>query len=108
METGSNLVKIADSINELRFAENNIAVVFALHKKICIAKSASGLTAFSANCPHASGDLSQGVLDKKGNIVCPVHGYRFSTSSGRDFNGEGYFLKIYTLEQTPEGIFLRL
>jgi 3-phenylpropionate/trans-cinnamate dioxygenase ferredoxin subunit len=108
METGIHFVKIADSIDQLHFAENNIAVVFARHKKICIAKSGSGLTAFSAVCPHASGDLSGGVLDKNGNIICPVHGYRFSTSSGRDSNGEGYFLKIYTLEQTAEGIFLRL
>ena len=77
-------------------------------KKICIAKSGAELRAFSARCPHAGGDLSEGALDQKGNVICPVHGYRFSINSGRDADGEGYFLKIYTIEQTAEGLFLRL
>ena len=108
MENDTKRVKIAGTIDELSFAENNIATIMAGQKKICIAKSGAELRAFSAGCPHAGGDLSEGALDQKGNVICPVHGYRFSTNFGRDADGEGYFLKIYTIEQTAEGIFLRL
>ena len=38
--------------------------------------------AFSAFCPHASANLSQGAL-YKGRIDCPDHGYRFDIQSGR-------------------------
>jgi len=108
MENDTKRVKIAGTIDELSFAENNIATIMAGQKKICIAKSGAELRAFSAGCPHAGGDLSEGALDQKGNVICPVHGYRFSINSGRDADGEGYFLKIYTIEQTAEGLFLRL
>lgn len=38
--------------------------------------------AFSALCPHASGDLRKGDL-YKGRIDCPDHGWRFDITSGR-------------------------
>ncbi|MCI0395465.1 MAG: Rieske (2Fe-2S) protein [Chloroflexi bacterium] len=38
--------------------------------------------AFSARCPHAAGDLSQGTL-YRGRIDCPGHGYRFDVATGR-------------------------
>jgi len=108
METGSNRIKIADSINELQFAENNIAVIFALQKKICIAKSGAELRAFSARCPHAGGDLSEGALDQKGNVICPVHGYRFSLKNGRDTANEGYFLKTFRIKENEDGVFIEM
>lgn len=108
MEKTENRVKIAADIKEISFGENKIATFKIADKTICIAKLNDDLKAFSARCPHAGGDLSQGILDKKENIICPVHGYRFSINSGRDVDGEGYFLKIYKIEQTDEGIFIRL
>ena len=108
MEKTENRVKIATDIKEISFRENKIATIKIGDKTICIAKINDDLKAFSASCPHAGGDLSKGFLDKKENIICPVHGYRFSMITGRDTDGEGYFLKIYTIEQTEEGIFIRL
>ncbi|MBI3241217.1 MAG: Rieske (2Fe-2S) protein [Chloroflexi bacterium] len=39
------------------------------------------LCAFSAVCPHSLGDLSGGTI-YKGEIDCPVHGWRFDIRSG--------------------------
>ncbi len=108
MDQKENQVKVAGNINEISFAENNIATIQIEAKSICLVRTGKGLKACSAKCPHAGGDLSEGFLDKKENIVCPVHGYRFSINNGRDTNGEGYFLKIYTIEETEEGIFIKL
>jgi 3-phenylpropionate/trans-cinnamate dioxygenase ferredoxin subunit len=108
MEKTQKRVKIAAGINEINFPKNKIAKIKIADKIICIAQFNDKLKAFSSGCPHAGGDLSTGCFDKNENIICPVHGYRFSTLTGRDTNGEGYFLKIYKIEQTEEGIFIWL
>ena len=99
-------IKIARNIEELIFAENNIAEIEIEEKKICIGKTISGLKACSSRCPHAGGDMAQGKLDKKGNIICPVHGYIFNLNHGRDTSGEGYSLKIYPIKEEEEGVFV--
>ncbi|MDP4283288.1 MAG: Rieske 2Fe-2S domain-containing protein [Bacteroidota bacterium] len=99
-------IKIVGNIHELIFEENNIAETEIDGKKICIVKTADGIKACSTKCPHAGGDMAKGKLDKKGNIICPVHGYIFNTDNGRDINGEGYFLKMYPVKISEEGVFV--
>ena len=101
-------IKIAGDINDISFGDNNIATIKIAKKSICLVKADRDLKACSATCPHAGGDISEGFLDKKENIVCPLHGYRFSLYNGRDTNNEGYFLKIYKIKETEEGIFIKL
>ncbi len=98
--------KIADAITELQFGENNLLQLEVEGKKICIAKTMNGLAACAAKCPHAGGNMADGFLDKRGNIVCPVHRYAFSFANGRDVTGEGYYLKIYPLQFNDTGVFL--
>ena|SRR6202142_4707840 len=98
--------KIADTEAELPFGENNILQIEVGNKSICIAKTLKGIAACSAKCPHAGGNMSEGFLDKNGNIGCPIHRYVFSFDNGRDITGEGYYLKIYPVEVNDSGIFL--
>jgi 3-phenylpropionate/trans-cinnamate dioxygenase ferredoxin subunit len=99
-------IKIADNKESLCFPANNILEIKVEEKKICIASTISGLKACTAKCPHAGGDLADGKLDKKGNIVCPVHGYIFNFNTGRDTNFEGYFLKTYPIKEAMDGLFI--
>jgi|SRR5690242_13704203 3-phenylpropionate/trans-cinnamate dioxygenase ferredoxin subunit len=108
MDKTQSWLKIAADITEISFAENNVASFTIGEKTICLAKIGDHLKAFSASCPHAGGNLCEGFIDKKENIICPVHGYRFSMNTGRDAGGEGYFLKIYKIEQRADGLFIRL
>ena len=108
MNQKENWIKVAANIDEISFKKNGIASINIEEKTICIAKTSVGLKAFYSKCPHAGSDLSEAFLDTKQNIICPVHGYRFSFNTGRDSNGEGYFLKIYKVEETVEGIFIKL
>lgn len=108
MDQAENWIKIAGNVNEISFENNHIAAILVEGKPVCIIKSKNSLKACSAKCPHAGNDLSDAFLDKRDNIVCPLHGYRFSLNTGRDTNNEGYFLKIYELKQTGEGIFIKL
>ena len=76
--------------------------------KICIVKSQLGLSAFKNNCPHAGASLSDGHINSSNEIVCPLHGYRFSLLDGREKSGNSCELYMYGLELTDEGLFLNI
>lgn len=98
--------KIADHPDEIGFAPNNIAVVEVNGKKICIGKFNQSLFAFAYKCPHAGGLLAEGYIDPIGNVVCPVHRYKFNITNGRNASGEGYYLKHWPVEKREEGVFV--
>lgn len=99
-------IKISDGIEELRFATNNIIEVDADGKRICIAKHNDALFAFAYKCPHAGGYFSEGYIDALGNVVCPIHRYKFCMKNGRNVSGEGYYLKHWPVEIREEGVFV--
>ncbi|MEI2737853.1 MAG: Rieske 2Fe-2S domain-containing protein [Chitinophagaceae bacterium] len=98
--------KIADHINELNFAPNNIAVAEVKSKKICIGKHNDAAFAFAYKCPHAGGIMADGYIDALGNIVCPLHRYKYNMENGRNVSGEGYYLKHWPVELRENGVFV--
>ena len=103
-----NWHKIADSINELSLQESNLSEIEIKGKKICIGKNNEILFACSNKCPHASGRLSDGFVDVQGNIVCPIHRYRFNINSGRNTSGEGYYLKTFLIQEREDGVYIAI
>lgn len=100
--------KIAASVDAITVAENGLAELEIADKKICLALHNNTLHACTHKCPHAGSSLSQGYIDVLGNIVCPLHRYKFSLQNGRNTSGEGYYLKIFPLEIREEGVFIGL
>lgn len=98
--------KIADYVNELDFTDNNIAVAQVKGKKICVARIGERFFAFAYKCPHAGGILADGYIDALGNVVCPLHRYKYDVKNGRNTSGEGYYLKHWPVEQRPDGVFV--
>ena len=99
-------IKIAESEAELSFKENNIAEITTGERTICIAKHEQQLYAFAAKCPHASAFFINGYVDALGNVVCPLHHYKFSIKNGRNVSGEGYLLKQWPVEKREDGIYV--
>lgn len=97
--------KIADNINEIDFADNNIAVVEVQGKKICIGKFEDGAFAFSYKCPHAGGIFADGHIDAVSNLICPLHRYKYNMQNGRNVSGEGYYLKNWPVELREDGVY---
>lgn len=97
---------IASSIAELHFSSNSLIEFEVKGKKICIALYENQLYACAAKCPHASGRMAEGFIDAVGNIVCPLHRYKFKLNNGFNSSGEGYYLKTYPIKITEEGIFV--
>lgn len=98
--------KIADHINELDFSENQVAVAELRRKNICIGKFQNQIFAFAYKCPHAGGILAEGHIDALGNIVCPLHRYKYNMQNGRNISGEGYYLKHWPVEIRKDGVFV--
>lgn len=100
--------KIAESTNELPASENRIAVADINGKKICVAEYQEQWYGFAYTCPHASGIMADGYIDALGNIVCPVHRFKFSLRNGRNTSGEGYYLKTFPVELREDGVYVGL
>ena len=90
----------------LPLAENEIQVLEVNSKKICCTLYQGQFFAFAYKCPHAGGFMSNGFIDAVGNIVCPLHRYKFSLKNGYNTSGEGYYLKTYPIEQREDGLWL--
>jgi len=101
-------IKIADAIEEILFSTNHIAEVEANGKRICLARYNNELYAFAHKCPHAGGFFIGGYLDALGNVVCPLHRYKYCIKNGRNVSGEGYYLKHWPVEIRNDGIFVGL
>ena len=98
--------KLADSVQELSLSNNGFAAVTVADKSVCIAMHHNNLFACTAKCPHAGGILANGYVDALGNIVCPMHRYKFNLQNGRNVSGEGYFLKTFPVEVRKDGVFI--
>lgn len=106
MTENINWVKVAESLEEIAFGDNQLAEVMADDKRICLGRYKDELFAFAAKCPHASGYLKQGFIDALGNVVCPLHRYKFCMANGRNVSGEGYYLKHWPVEVREDGVFV--
>lgn len=73
---------------------------------ICLVRMEGRFSAFKAFCPHAGASLSDGFVNPYGEIVCPLHGYRFSLRDGREKSGHSCELSLYSVEIREEGVFL--
>ena len=98
--------KVAESTLELAGNENHISVADINGKKICITEFQQQWFGFAYKCPHASGIMAEGYIDPLGNIVCPVHRYKFNLRNGRNTSGEGFYLKTYPVEIRDDGVYV--
>ena len=108
MATIPTWYKIAASLAEIDFNTCGLAEVEVSGKIICLAKYNDQVFACTQKCPHAGGILADGHMDALGNLVCPLHKYKFDLKSGRNISGEGYYLKTFDIEENDNGVFVRL
>jgi nitrite reductase/ring-hydroxylating ferredoxin subunit len=101
-------VKIAASLEEISFNSNNLTEMDADGKMICLGKKDEVIFAFAQKCPHSSGLLVNGFVDALGNVVCPLHRYKFCMKNGRNVSGEGYYLKHWPVEVREDGVYVGL
>ena len=101
-------IKVAESVNELAFGSANLTELTAGDQRICIGNIMRSCWPLRPDAPHAGGVLAEGFIDALGNVVCPLHRYRFCLKNGRNISGEGHHLKHWPVEVKKEGVFIGL
>lgn len=83
--------------------ENGYVVV-----ALCQDETDRWVSAFTPICPHAMGDLSYGMI-YKGQVECPVHGYRFDMQTGVCTfpNGESP-MKVYPAQVVDGVVYVKV
>lgn len=102
-----NWHRVADA-DDVLAAESAITVQEVNGKKVCVTRYQGQLYAFAYKCPHAGALMVDGYMDAMGNVVCPLHRYKFAVKNGYNSSGEGFYLKTYPVELRPEGIYIGL
>jgi 3-phenylpropionate/trans-cinnamate dioxygenase ferredoxin subunit len=87
---------------------NTLRGAYIGDKKICIVNNQHTFYAVSDLCPHQRASLSKGFLNSFGEIICPLHQYRFNLKSGQESDNRSDFLERYTIRVDDEGVFVRL
>ena len=102
-------VKLFESIEEAHrvLVENQPRLVKALGKSICVVRTASRIAAFYNECPHMGADLHVGTMNHLGQIVCPLHAYRFDVKTGEPIERTCKSLDLIPI-QVNEGVYLVL
>jgi nitrite reductase [NAD(P)H] small subunit len=59
--------------------------------------------AVQRRCAHRGGDLVDGII-ARGHLICPQHGWRFSTATGCHDEDAEYCLARYQVRVTGEDI----
>src|SRR3954463_15369519 len=54
-------------------------------------------------CVHHGGDLADGIV-ARGHVVCPQHGWRFSTATGCHEQASNFCLKTYPVRVGADGV----
>ncbi len=101
-------IKLFNSIEEAesKLVLDTIFRVAIGHHRVCLFRNQSGIKAFNGKCPHAGASLSDGFVNDLGEIVCPLHSYRFSLQDGREKSGHSCELIFYPIDGRTDGLYL--
>ncbi len=77
-------------------------------RRVVVARTTDGWTAFDDRCPHKGGPLSDGAL-VCGAVQCPWHGSQFSVSTGAVVHGPADApIPVYPIVERDGRLYLTL
>lgn len=82
------------AIHKIHLDENIIALV----------RLGECFHAFQTDCPHRGAALIKGWITNQGEIICPLHQYRFDIKTGALKVGSCGDLEVYSTELTDDGL----
>jgi len=93
---------------DLELPEDDFVMMVKLDgKKLCLVRHNNKLHALQNSCPHAGGILSGGWC-KNGNIICPIHRYEYSLTTGKGLTGQNDYVDVYPIEEREDGFYIGL
>jgi nitrite reductase/ring-hydroxylating ferredoxin subunit len=101
-------VKIFDEIGKANIAipENTSKLLIIGDHRICLSNVNNEFYAIKDACPHSGHSLSQGKINYLNEIVCPLHGYRFSLKHGQEGDHKCNDAKTFRVKVDEHGLHL--
>ncbi len=93
---------------EAKLSEINPVQIIYKDQKICLSFFDSNFYATSDTCPHQSESLSGGTITRFGEIICPLHNYRYNLKFGGECDHRTADLKTYPIKIDDSGFYIGL
>ena len=77
-------------------------------RRVCLVEENGEYHVFDNLCPHNKHSLMEGTINYLKEVVCPLHGYRYSLKDGLECEGRSGPLAIHKVEIRAGGVFLGL
>ncbi len=88
--------------------EKIIKKVILGEKVIALLRIGDKIFAFNAHCPHLGASLLHANVNGLGEIICPLHQYRFDLKTGQVRAGYCSELPVFPVRSEQNGIFITL
>ena len=82
---------------------NDVIAVAVAGLDLVLGRDGERYFASQRRCVHRGGDLSEGVVSR-GHLICPQHGWRFSTATGCHADASQYCLVMYPVRVVGDQI----
>jgi nitrite reductase (NADH) small subunit len=82
---------------------NDVIAVTVDGVEMVLGRDGDRYFAVQRRCLHRGGDLADGIV-ARGHVVCPQHGWRFSTATGRHEEAPQYCLITYAVRVVGDDI----
>ncbi len=103
-------IKVFSSNGEMRerLKEGTPQHLMVNSQSICMVLWKGELRAVENKCPHNGESLSKGKMNYLGEVICPLHGYRFNLKNGREAGERCRDAEIFPVKENDEGVFVGL
>ena len=98
----------SDALARTAIQENTLRLIIVYGKRICLTVHGGKFFAVQDRCPHNGASLSEGKINHREEIVCPLHGYRFQLNGGMACDSSSADLVTYPIKIDDTGFFIGL
>ena len=90
------------------FPEGRVKKVQLGKLEIGILRKGDSFFGFEMFCPHRGASLLNAFTNSTGELICPLHEYRFDLKTGQVTSGACRELKTYTCRLTEQGLVIEV
>jgi nitrite reductase/ring-hydroxylating ferredoxin subunit len=88
--------------------EKKIKKLILGNKVVAILRIGEQFFAFDSQCPHRGASLLQSNINGLGEIICPLHQYRFDLKTGQVRSGYCPDLPVFSVRLSDKGVFITI
>ncbi|WP_026950596.1 Rieske (2Fe-2S) protein [Algoriphagus mannitolivorans] len=90
------------------FPEGRVKKVLLGQVEIGILRKGNSFFGFELFCPHRGASLLTAFTNSSGELICPLHEYRFDLKTGQVKSGSCRDLKTYSCKLTEHGLVISI